>query len=160
MLRHVASAVLVSASFAATSINAAETGPLDAVYDDYGAIEASLTGVAGDPAAGALYMEDRGLGNCAACHVMGTLPHVEFQGTIGPALDGAGERWTEAELRGIVADAKQTFPETMMPSFYKVQGYIRPGIAFTSKPAEEPMEPLLTAQQVEDIVAYLMTMTE
>lgn len=160
MLRHIASAVMVTASFAISSVHAAGTGADAAVYDDYGAIEASLTGTPGDAAAGALHMEDRGLGNCAACHIMGTLPHVEFQGTIGPALDGAADRWTEAELRGIVADAKQTFPETMMPSFYKTQGYIRPGIAFTSKPATEPLEPLLTAQQVEDIVAYLMTMTE
>ena len=67
------------------------------------------------------------------------------------------ERWEEADLRGIVANAKMTFPDTMMPAFYKSEGYIRPGDAFTGKAGTEPLEPLLTAQEVEDVVAYLMT---
>ena len=75
-------------------------------------------------------------------------------------LDGVGDRWTEAELRGIVANAKITFPESMMPAFYKTSGYIRPGDAFTGKAGTEPLPPLLTAQEIEDVVAYLMTITE
>ena len=47
-----------------------------------------------------------------------------------------------------------------MPSFYMTEGYIRPGIEFTSKPAEGPLDPLLTEQQVEDVVAFLMTLKE
>ena len=75
-------------------------------------------------------------------------------------LDGAGDRWTEADLRGIVSNAKKTFPGTMMPAYYKVDGYIRPGDAFTGKAAEEPLPPLLSGQQVEDVVAFLMTLKE
>jgi sulfur-oxidizing protein SoxX len=85
---------------------------------------------------------------------------IPFHGEIGPMLDGAGGRWTEAELRGIVANAKEMFPESMMPSFYRVDGYIRPGNAFTGKAADDTFGPLLTAQQVEDVVAYLVTLKE
>ena len=83
-----------------------------------------------------------------------------FQGNIGPSLDGAGDRWDEAQLRGIVADAKMTFPDSMMPSFYKVSGFIRPGNAYTGKAADDTFTSLLTAQQIEDVVAYLATLKE
>ncbi|AXC51141.1 sulfur oxidation c-type cytochrome SoxX [Paracoccus suum] len=137
---------------------AAEVTPQTVAFAEDGSIAESLTGTPGDPAAGAKTMVERSLGNCAACHVIGTMPDVPFQGTIGPALDGAGDRYSEAQLRGIVADAKHTFPDSMMPSFFKSTGFIRPGEGFTSKPATEPVKPLLTAQQVEDITAYLLTM--
>jgi sulfur-oxidizing protein SoxX len=73
-------------------------------------------------------------------------------------LDGAGERWSEAELRGIVANAKMMFPDSMMPSFYKVDGFTRPGNAYTGEAADDSFGPLLTAQQIEDVVAYLATL--
>lgn len=132
--------------------------PSDVVYED-GAVAQSLTGQAGDPEAGALIM-NKGAGNCVACHKISDLPQYSFQGEIGPALDGVADRWSEAELRGIVANAKMMFPETMMPSFYKNEGYIRVGNGFTGKAAEGPVDPLLSAQQVEDAVAYLMTLKE
>ena len=59
-----------------------------------------------------------------------------------------------------MANAKHTFPDTVMPSFYKTSGYIRPGDAFTGKAGAEPLAPLLTAQEIEDVVAYLLTLTE
>lgn len=158
MNRHVAVAMLAMAMAAASAAGAVEVAPEDVAFADDGSIAESLTGVPGDPAAGAKHMVDRGLGNCAACHKIGTMPDVPFQGTIGPELDCAASRYGEAQLRGIVADAKHTFPDSMMPSFYKVAGFIRPGVEFTSKPAEEPLPPLLTAQQIEDITAYLLTL--
>ena len=88
------------------------------------------------------------------------LPELAFQGEIGPPLDGAASRWTEAELRGIVANAKKTFEGTMMPSFYKTEGYIRLGNAFTGKAHEGEVAPLLTAEEVEDVVAFLMTLKD
>ncbi|MAQ46508.1 MAG: sulfur oxidation c-type cytochrome SoxX [Confluentimicrobium sp.] len=133
----------------------------DAVhYDEYGAVAEPLTETAGDAAAGQTVMTTRGLGNCVACHQVSVLDAVPFQGEIGPPLDGAGDRWTEADLRGIIANAKMTFEGSMMPSFYKSSGYIRPGNGFTGKAGTEPLPPLLTAQQVEDVVAYLLTLKE
>jgi len=138
---------------------AADVAPGDVVYHD-GAVAASLTGVAGDATSGVKVASTRGLGNCVACHQIGALPKVAFQGNIGPALDGVGSRYDEAQLRGIVSNAKNTFDGTMMPSFYKSTGYIRPGDAFTGKGAKEPLAPLLTAQQIEDVVAFLMTLKD
>ena len=63
-------------------------------------------------------------------------------------------------MRGIIANAKEMFPDTMMPSFYKTTGFIRPGNGFSGKAAEGELDPLLTGQQVENVVAYLMTLKE
>ncbi|WP_425053307.1 sulfur oxidation c-type cytochrome SoxX [Psychromarinibacter sp. S121] len=132
--------------------------PSDVVYED-GAVAMSLTGVPGDPENGRSIM-NKGAGNCIACHEVTALADLPFHGEIGPMLDGAADRWTEAELRGIVANAKVMFPESMMPSFYRTDGYIRPGDAYTGKAAPTPLEPLLTAQEIEDVVAFLMTLKE
>ena len=134
--------------------------PADVVFGEYGEIEASLTGVAGDPASGRELMANRGKGNCIACHAVTAMEDVPFHGEVGPTLDGVGGYRTEAELRGIVANAKHTFPDTVMPAFYRVDGFTRPGNAFTGKAAEGPLDPLLTGQEIEDVVAYLMTLTE
>jgi len=131
--------------------------PGDVVYDN-GAVAVSLTGVPGD-AANAPDIMNKGAGNCVACHEVSALPDIPFQGNVAPPLDGAADRWTEAELRGIVSNAKMTFDGSMMPSFYRVDGFIRPGDAYTGKAASS-VEPLLTAQQVEDVVAFLLTLKD
>jgi len=125
-----------------------------------GAVEQSLSGIAGDAANGRIIVGDKGQGNCVACHEVSDLAGVPFQGNIGPALDGAGERWSEAELRGIVTNAKIMFEDSIMPSFYKTEGFIRPGNAYTGKAADDTFSTLLSAQQIEDVVAYLATLTE
>ncbi|OBY25539.1 sulfur oxidation c-type cytochrome SoxX [Leisingera sp. JC1] len=140
--------------------SAADTDPKDVTYDDYGAIEASLTGATGDAANGALIVGDKSKGNCVACHAVSALADIPFHGEVGPMLDGAGDRWTEAELRGLVANAKMTFEGTVMPAFYKNDGYIRPGDAYTGKAPTEPLTPILTAQEIEDVVAFLATLKE
>ena len=127
---------------------AAETDPKDVTYDEYGAVEVSLTGVAGDAANGALIVGDKSKGNCVACHAVTALADIPFHGEVGPMLDGAGDRWTEAELRGLVANAKMTFEGTVMPAFYKDEGFIRPGDAYTGK------------APIEDVVAFLATLKE
>lgn len=137
----------------------AETAPTDVVFDD-GAVPQSLTGTPGDADEGVRVMTTNALGNCVACHMVGALPDVEFQGNIAPPLDGAGDRWSEAELRGIVVDAKMMFPGSFMPGFYKTEGFIRPGDAYTGRASEGAPPPVLTAQQVEDVVAYLTTLKD
>ena len=144
----------------ASSAFAEDVLPSDVIYED-GAVSVSLSGVAGDTANGRKIVSDKKQGNCVACHSVTELKEtVPFHGEIGPMLDGAGDRWSESELRGIVANAKIMFDESMMPSFYKTEGYIRPGKAYTGKAADETLTTLLTAQQIEDVVAYLTTLKE
>jgi len=143
---------------AGTAALADDVAPQAVKYED-GAVAASLTGAPGDAAKGAKIVGDKKMGNCVACHQVAALADIPWQGEIGPALDGAGSRWDEAQLRGIVADAKKTFDGTMMPSFYKDTGYIRPGDGFTGKAATE-LKPILDAQQIEDVVAFLASLKE
>jgi len=147
---------LVAAPLAVT---AGEITPTQVSFND-GSVEASLTGVPGDPAMGREIVGNKSLGNCVACHEVTDLADVPFHGEIGPMLDGAGDRWTEAELRGIVANAKMMFEDSLMPSFYKTEGFIRPGNAYTGKAADDTFGPLLNAQQIEDVVAYLVTLKD
>ncbi|MDO8883609.1 sulfur oxidation c-type cytochrome SoxX [Pseudotabrizicola sp.] len=142
-----------------TSPVASETAPSAVTYVD-GAIDVSLTGSPGDAAAGKKVMTTASLGNCVACHQIGTIPEADFQGDIAPPLDGVADRYSEAELRGLVANAKMTFEDSFMPAFYKTEGFTRPGAAYSGKAPTEDLPPILTAQQIEDVVAYLITMTE
>jgi sulfur-oxidizing protein SoxX len=155
-------AALVGGLVLAASVASADVvAPGDVVYGEYGEIEASLTGQPGTAEEGLKVFTSRALGNCVACHTVSALiDTVAFHGNVGPSLDGVADRWTEADLRGIVANAKNVYDGTIMPAFYKTSGFIRPGEGFTSKPATEPLEPMLSAAQIEDVVAYLMTLKE
>lgn len=148
---------MAAAVFCGASV-AAETGPREVAFDEDGAVGSSLTGKPGDPATGAEIMVTKSKGNCIACHEVSDLKDAPFHGEVGPMLDGAGDRWTEAELRGLLVDAKMIFDGTVMPAFYRIDGYNRPGDAFTGKAAQGDLAPLLTAQEIEDVVAYLMTL--
>ncbi|MBB4302251.1 sulfur-oxidizing protein SoxX [Rhodobium orientis] len=118
-----------------------------------GGIPASLTGKPGDPAAGEEAMLNRKLGNCLACHAVTKLKNHPFHGEIGPALDGVADRYSEAQLRLILVNAKQVFDGTMMPAFYKSEGFTRVMDSFAGKS-------ILTAKQVEDVLSYLSTFKE
>ena len=152
-------AFLAAAAIAltATGVTAEIVKPQDVAYVD-GAVATSLTGTPGNAENGAIIM-NKGAGNCIACHEVTALSHLPFHGEIGPMLDGVADRWSEAELRGIVANAKVMFEGSMMPSFYRTSGFTRLGDAYTGKahPKGE-VQPLLTAQEIEDVVAYLMTL--
>ena len=157
MKRQIAAGLLMSL---AAGMSFAETAPGDVSYEE-GAVAQSLTGQPGDAAEGAKVMSSRALGNCVACHTVSAMPDVAFQGNVGPTLDGAGDRWEEAQLRGIVSNAKMTFEGTVMPSFYKTSGFIRPGEDYTGKAIDPAaITPILGAQQIEDVVAYLLTLKE
>lgn len=149
----------LTAMLAATTALAGAVKPTDVVFVD-GAVEVSLSGVPGDPAAGAEIM-NKGAGNCIACHQVSALSHLAFHGEIGPPLDGVADRWSVPELRGIVANAKVMFEDSLMPSFYKTEGFVRLGDAYTGEAhGGGEVEPLLTAQQIEDVVAFLVTLKE
>lgn len=152
----------LAAFVAGTGLALAEDiAPGDVQFDGY-EVQASLTGAPGNPEEGRKVVTSKSMGNCIACHAAEDYADQQFGGEVGPPLDGVADRWTEAELRGIVANAKIAFDGTVMPAFYKVDGYTRLGDAFTGKawPADKPVTPLLSAQQIEDAVAYLMTLHE
>ena len=145
----------------ATAAIANPVTPGEVQFDEYGAIPASLSGAEGDAANGAKLMVNRGKGNCVACHAVTALNDAPFHGEVGPTLDGIAEYHTAEELRGIIANAKMTFEGTVMPAFYKTSGFIRPGDGYTGKGAkEEDLTPILTAQEIEDVVAFLMTLKD
>jgi len=140
------------AALASSAAMAADVKPMEVAFSD-GTVEASLTGQAGNAAEGRKVFMNRKLGNCLACHQNSDMPEQPFHGEVGPMLDGAADRWSEAELRGIVSNAKQMFPDTIMPAFYVDSGYTRALEKFEGKS-------ILSAQQVEDVVAYLQTLKE
>jgi sulfur-oxidizing protein SoxX len=145
----------------ATAAIANPIAPGEVQYDEYGAVAASLSGSDGDAANGAKIMVNRGKGNCVACHAVTALNDAPFHGEVGPSLDGVGSYRSAEELRGIVANAKKMFEGTVMPSFYKTSGFIRPGDGYTGKAAkEEDLMPILTAQEIEDVVAFLLTLQD
>ncbi|MGB0534636.1 MAG: sulfur oxidation c-type cytochrome SoxX [Paracoccaceae bacterium] len=137
---------------AGSSAFAADVMPANVVFND-GAISAALTAQAGDPAAGRKVFMNRKLGNCLACHANEDMSDQSFHGEVGPALDGVADRWEAAELRGIVVNSKMMFEGTIMPAFYKDGGFERNLKKFQGKS-------ILNAQQVEDVVAYLLTLKE
>ena len=116
------------------------------------AILASLTGAPGDTERGEKVVTNRQVGLCLLCH-SGPYPQERFQGTMAPDLKGAGSRSTEGQLRLRIVDASRVNPQTIMPPYYRVDGLTRVAPAFRGKP-------ILTAEQIEDVVAYLMTLKD
>ena len=116
------------------------------------AFPASLTGAPGDPARGRAIMLDRRLGACLLCHT-GPFPEERFQGTLAPDLAGTGSRWSAGQLRLRLVDATRLKPDTIMPPYYRVDGLTLVGSAWAGKP-------ILTAEQIEDVVAFLSTLRD
>ena len=115
------------------------------------AIPKSLTGKPGDPVNGRAIVVKRE-NTCLLCH-SGPFPEQRFQGDLSPNLKGTGARWSEGELRLRLVDASRLNPATIMPSYYRVDGMTRVAPAYKGKP-------VLTAEQIEDVVAYLMTLKD
>lgn len=111
-----------------------------------------LTGARGDPARGRSIVVDRRRGLCLLCH-SGPFPEERFQGTLAPDLSGAGTRLSEGQLRLRVVDARRLVPDTIMPSYFKVEGLTRVAPAFQGKP-------VLSAAEIEDVVAFLTTLRD
>lgn len=113
----------------------------------------SLTGVPGDPANGRTVAIERKLGNCLACHQIPPLADVPFHGDVGPSLAGVANRYSEGELRLLILDPKVVHPDTIMPAFHRSEGLFRVMPEFEGKP-------ILSAEQVEDVLAFLGTLTD
>ena len=122
----------------------------NAVGED--SIPNSLTGVKGDPARGRAIVASRQVGLCLLCH-SGPFPEERFQGDLAPALNGAGRRLSEGQMRLRIVDSGRVNPATIMPAYYRTEGMVRVAPAFGGKP-------ILSAEQIEDVVAFLTTMNE
>jgi L-cysteine S-thiosulfotransferase len=116
------------------------------------AIPVSLTGAPGDAGRGRAIVLDRRLGLCLLCH-SGPFPEEKFQGNVAPDLSGAGSRWSAGQLRLRLVDASRLNPDTIMPPYYRVNGLTRVGAAWRGKP-------ILTAEEIENVVAFLSTLRE
>jgi L-cysteine S-thiosulfotransferase len=145
----VACAWLVAATFALPSAAGVQGLRPYVVVGD--AIPESLTGMPGDAARGRALVVDR-TSTCILCH-SGPFPEQKFQGDLAPSLAGAGSRWSESQLRLRLVDGSGLNPATIMPSFYRLEGLVRVGQTWRGKP-------ILSAEQIEDIVAYLATLRE
>jgi sulfur-oxidizing protein SoxX len=115
------------------------------------AIPASLTGSNGDAARGRAIVLNR-QSTCLLCHA-GPFPEEKFQGTLAPDLKGTGARWSEGQLRLRLVDAAKLNADTIMPSYYRLDGLTRVAPAWRGKP-------ILSAEQIEDVVAFLSTLRD
>ena len=115
------------------------------------AIPEPLTNARGDVARGRALVVERS-STCILCH-SGPFPEQKFQGDLAPDLSGSGSRWSEGQLRLRLVDASRLNAATIMPSYYRVDGLDRVGTTWRGKP-------ILSAEQIEDIVAYLITLRE
>lgn len=134
-----------------TTAAATDIPPTEVKFVD-GSVAAPLSDEAASVAEGRKVFADRRLGNCLACHANSDLSEQGFHGEVGPSLDGAGERWSPDELRAIVVNSKAVFGEqTVMPGFYSLDVGKDVAERFKGKT-------ILTAAQVESLVAYLATL--
>ena len=115
-------------------------------------IPRSLTGARGDPARGRAIVANRQVGLCLLCH-RGPFPEERFQGDLAPDLRGAGARWSEGQLRLRIVDPSRVNPATIMPAYHRTEGLVRVAPAWRGKP-------VLTAEQIEDVVAFLTTLRD
>ena len=133
-------------------ISAAETGPgklakFPVIADG---IPEAIGGITGDAERGRMLILGRESANCVLCHALPD-PGVRFSGDVGPPLGGVARTFSVAQLRLRVVDSMRVNPTTIMPSYYRIEGLDRVAGAYRGKP-------ILTAEQVEDIVAYLATL--
>ncbi len=148
MMRRSFLALAVAAAISASTSAQETLVPFEVIGD---AIPKSLTGKPGDPVSGRALVVKRE-STCLLCHA-GPFPDQRFQGNLSPDLTGTGSRWTEGELRLRMVDATRLNEATIMPSFYRIDGLNRVAHSLRGKP-------ILSAEEIEDVVAFLMTLKD
>lgn len=143
-------AVTVLAAVLAALCAASGGGPSGAGQP--GALPGPLTDVPGNPSRGRQIVRDQGAASCLICHAM-PIPEEPDHGNVGPPLHGIGARYSAAELRQRLVDPKALNPDTVMPSYFSTEGLYR----VLDRHADRP---IYTAQQVEDVVAYLVSLRD
>lgn len=118
-----------------------------------GAVAGALVGaLEGDAVRGRAIVANRQLGLCLLCHT-GPFPEERFQGNLAPDLAGAGQRWNAAQLRLRLVDPRRLNPDSIMPAYHRSEGLTRVGTAWQARP-------ILSAQQIEDVLAFLVTLRD
>lgn len=143
--------LLIASASLAQAPSALAQAPL-AIRQVADAVPEPLTRQPGDPTAGRAIVASRQLGLCLLCH-SGPFPEEPQQGNLAPSLAGAGARWSAGQLRLRLIDARLLNPDSIMPPYYNPTGLQRVGSAWQDKP-------LLQAQQIEDVVAFLSSLRE
>ena len=108
-----------------------------------------LTSAAGDPARGRDIVLGRD-GNCLFCHAIPE-PRERFMGNIGPPLAHVGSKLSAAQLRQRIVDPTKVKADVTMPAYHRIEGLDQVAQQYRGRP-------ILDAQQVEDVVAYLLTL--
>jgi sulfur-oxidizing protein SoxX len=111
-------------------------------------IEERVASVDGDAVRGREVFVSREAGHCVLCHAA---PDVSLSGNIGPPLQGVGSRLSVAQLRLRVVDITRLNPDAVMPAFYRTTGLNLVAARYRD-------QPVLSARQVEDVVAFLETL--
>jgi L-cysteine S-thiosulfotransferase len=111
-----------------------------------------LLGNAGDAGRGRRILIDREIGNCLSCHKVAETGE-PFQGDLGLDLGNVGRRLTAGQIRFRLVDLSRLNPETLMPPYHRFEGLTRVATKYAGKP-------VLTAQEIEDVVAYLTTLKQ
>lgn len=114
------------------------------------AIPAPLTASPGDPLRGRAVLIEREKGHCVLCHALPD-PGIRFAGNVGPPLAGVGLRLSASQLRGRIADPGRHNPETAMPAYYRTENLRRVDRRYAGRT-------VLGAQDIEDVIAYLLTL--
>lgn len=143
-------ALVVAALLNAVASAPAICAPLVAVEVIDGGIPAALTDAPGDAARGRMIVSNRQMGMCLLCH-QAPISDDRFQGDISTNLAGAGARWTVPQLRLRVVNSRLINPASVMPAYYRTEGLRRMTASARDKP-------ILDAQQIEDLVAWLATL--
>ncbi len=141
MLRRLAAATALALPLGAGAVSVVGQG-----------IPEALEGAVGDATRGRAIVASRQTGLCLLCH-SGPIPEERFQGNLAPDLAGAGRRWSADQLRLRLVDPRRLNPDSIMPAYYRSEGLTRVGLAWQGKP-------LLNAQQLEDVVAYLASLRD
>jgi L-cysteine S-thiosulfotransferase len=113
-------------------------------------IPAPLTTTAGDPINGRAIVSNRNVGLCLLCH-SAAFADQAAPSNLAPTLDGIGARYNAAQLRLRIVDSRRLNAASIMPAYYRVEGLTRVSAALQGKP-------ILNAQQIEDVVAFLVTL--
>jgi L-cysteine S-thiosulfotransferase len=109
-----------------------------------------LNEATGDAARGKAIVLDRHVGLCLLCH-SGPFPEERFQGDLAPTLAGVGARLSAGQIRLRIVDASRVNPQTIMPAYFRTEGLTRVTPSQRGKT-------VLSAQQIEDVVAFLVTL--